>query len=257
MILTVNVENTIMEIAAFDKNERLVFESKISTSPHKMCDEYAIMLSDILKLNACEKRSIEGAMIASVVPTVTEQFKRGIRKLCGCEPMCVSPGIKTGLNIKIDDPASLGADLAAVAVGTKKLYPLPAIIINLGTATKLLAVDKTGCFRGGIIAPGVKISAEALSVKTASLPLIGLLEEPLPHVIGTNTIECMRSGLLYGTACMLDGLICKFEEEIGEPCTIVATGSFSSVVQPLCKREFIMNPILVHIGLYDMYQRNR
>jgi type III pantothenate kinase len=170
--------------------------------------------------------------------------------------MTVGPGLKTGLNIKIDEPASLGADMAAVAVGAKEHYTLPVIVIDLGTATKILAVDGTGAFIGGIIAPGVKISAEALSAKTASLPLISITSEPVKSVIGANTIDCMRSGLLNGTAYMIDGMIENFEQEIGEKCTVIATGGFSSVIKPLCKKEFILDGSLILTGLLDIYKKN-
>ena len=257
MILTVDIGNTNMEYGAFNANDELVFESRVATDPYRMCDEYAISLADILNMYHVDPEQIEGAIISSVVPPTTEQVKAAIEKVCKCRVMVVSPGMKTGLNIKIDDPSSLGADLAAVAVGAKKLYPLPVIIVDLGTATKVLAVDSEGAFLGGIISPGVKISSEALAKKTAALPLIGINSDPIDHVIGTNTIDCMRSGLLVGTACMVDGLIERFEQELGQKATVVATGGFSTSIQPLCRNEIIVNRDLIQVGLLDMYRRNR
>ena len=163
--------------------------------------------------------------------------------------MTVGPGIKTGLNIKIDEPASLGADMAAVAVGAKERYPLPAIVIDLGTATKILAVDKTGAFIGGIIAPGVR--------KPAGPAPVGVTGDPIKKVIGTNTIDCMRSGLLNGTAFMLDGMIESFEREIGEKCTVIATGGYSSVIKPLCKTDFTLDENLILEGLLEIYKKNK
>lgn len=257
MILTIDVGNTNTVIGGFDENDKPLFESRISTDRSRMEDQYAITLVDILHLYRQEPNNIEGAIISSVVPPVTGQLKAAVEKVCGCRVLTVGPGIKTGLNIKIDEPASLGADMAAVAVGAKEHYKLPAIVIDLGTATKILAVDKTGAFIGGIIAPGVKISTEALAAKTASLPLISINSEPMKNVIGTNTIDCMRSGLLYGTAFMVDGFIEHFEREIGEKCTVIATGGFSAIIQPLCSKEFILDKALIMTGLLDIYKKNR
>ncbi len=255
MILTIDVGNTNTVIGGFD-DDKLVFESRISTNHSRMEDEYAIALADILRLYGRDPSKISGSILSSVVPPVTPQLKSAVEKVCGCRVMTVGPGIKTGLNIKIDEPASLGADLAAVAVGAKELYPLPAIVIDMGTATKILAVDKTGAFIGGIIAPGVKISNEALAAQTASLPLISISTAPIKTVIGTNTVDCMRSGLLYGAAFMVDGMIEHFEQEIGEKCTVIATGGFSSIIKPLCKKEFILDTSLIMKGLLEIYKKN-
>ena len=257
MILTIDVGNTNTVIGGFDDNDELAFESRISTDRCRMEDQYAITLVDILNLYGHKPEEVTGAIMSSVVPPVTTQIKPAVEKVCGCRVLTVGPGIKTGLNIKIDEPASLGADMAAVAVGAKEHYPLPAIVIDLGTATKILAVDKTGAFIGGIIAPGVKISTEALASRTASLPLISITNDPVKQVIGTNTIDCMRSGLLNGTAFMVDGMIEHFEEEIGEKCTVVATGGFSAVIKPLCRKDFILDTSLIMTGLLDIYKKNR
>ncbi len=256
MILTIDVGNTNTCIGGFDENDNLTFESRIDTDRYRMADQYAIILSDIMRLYDHSPKDFTGAIISSVVPPVTGQIKEAIEKICGCKALVVGPGLKTGLDIKIDEPASLGADMAAVAVGAKEHYPLPAIVIDLGTATKVLAVTKTGTFIGGIIAPGVKISLEALANRTASLPLISISGD-CKNVIGTNTIDCMRSGLLNGTAYMLDGMIENFEREIGEKCTVIATGGFSSVIKPLCKRDFTLDKSLIMTGLLDIYKKNR
>ena len=256
MILTIDVGNTNTVIGGFDENDVLCFESRISTDRYRMEDQYAITLVDILSLYGHTPDAVTGAIISSVVPPVTPQIKGAAEKVCHCRVLTVGPGIKTGLNIRIDEPASLGADMAAVAVGAKEHYPLPAVVIDLGTATKILAVDKTGAFVGGIIAPGIKISAEALAQKTASLPLISISGEAPRRVIGTNTIDCMRSGMLYGTAFMLDGMTEHFEQELGEKCTVIATGGFSAVVEPLCRRDFILDKSLRLKGLFDIYKKN-
>lgn len=256
MILTVDVGNTNTVFGGFDDNGKQIFTSRISTDNFRMEDQYAITISDILRLYSVSAESVTGAIISSVVPPVTVQLKAAVEKVCGCKPLMVGPGIKTGLNIKIDDPSALGADIAAVAVGAKERYPLPVIVIDVGTATKIFAVDKTGAFIGGIIAPGVKISAEALAAKTAALPLISVTGEPIKKVIGTDTITCMRSGLLNGAAYMLDGFAENFEREIGEKCTVIATGGFAKVVKPLCKTEMILDDELIMTGLLEIYKKN-
>ena len=256
MILAIDVGNTNTQFGAFDDGEKLVFESRIATNQFRMEDEYAVTLMDILELYGVDPRGFDGAIMSSVVPPVTVQLKPAVEKVLGCYVKTVGPGLKTGLNIKIDEPAALGADLAAVAVGAKERYTLPAIVIDLGTATKILAVDKTGAFIGGIISPGVKISAEALAAKTATLPLIGISGEPIKRVIGTNTVECMRSGLLNGTAFMLDGMVESFEREIGEKCTVIVTGGFSTAIKPLCKTDLTLDENLILTGLLEIYKKN-
>ena len=257
MILAIDVGNTNTVIGGFDEKDKLAFESRISTDQFRMEDQYAVMLSEILNLYGHKPDEVTGAVMSSVVPPTTLQIKRAVEKVCGCRALTVGPGLKTGLNIKIDEPSSLGADMAAVAVGAKEHYPLPAIVVDLGTATKILAVDKSGAFIGGIIAPGIKISVEALASRTASLPLISIAGEPVKRVIGANTIDCMRSGLLNGTAFMIGGMIESFEREMGEKCTVVATGGFSSAIAPLCKRKLILDSSLILTGLLDIYKKNR
>ena len=228
-------------------------QSRLDTVSSRMEDQYAIIISDVLRLYGVSEQKIKGAILSSVVLSVTVQIRKAVKKLLNIDLMVVGPGLKTGLNIKIDDPSSLGSDLACGAVAAKHLYPLPCIIIDLGTATKLFALDKDGAMRGGVILPGINISLESLSEKTAALPLIS--PEPVDKLIGTNTIDSMRSGILNGTACMLDGLIERFEEEIG-PSYVCATGGYSSLIRPYCKKEFTVNQELVLTGLRVIYEKN-
>lgn len=254
MILAIDAGNTNINIGVFDK-EKLVMESRVDTNSARMADQYAIMLNDIFGINNVDKSTIKGAIISSVVPPVTNQIMAAIEKLCGCEPLIVGPGVKTGLNIKIDDPSTLGADLVCGAVAAKELYKSPCITVDLGTANKIFILDKNGALLGGVIAPGVKISLEALSNQTAALPLIGV--EPVKKAIGTNTVDCMRSGVLVGMACMIDGFIDRFEREMGlEGAMVVATGGFAATIKPYCRREFILNPTLILEGLRIIYNRN-
>ncbi|MGN0598074.1 MAG: type III pantothenate kinase [Ruminiclostridium sp.] len=254
MILAIDAGNTNICIGVFD-NDKLVMESRVDTNSARMSDQYAIMFNEIFSLNSVDKNKINGAIISSVVPPVTGQIKAAIEKLCGVEPLIVGPGVKTGLNIKIDDPSTLGADLVCGAVAAKEIYKTPCITIDLGTANKIYALDKSGAFLGVTIAPGVRISFEALSRQTAALPLISA--DPVKKAIGTNTVDSMRSGVLIGVACMIDGFIERFEQEMGlEKATVVATGGFAATIKPYCKREFILNPTLILEGLRIIYRKN-
>lgn len=253
MILTVDVGNTNIEFGGF-KGDALIFTSRMDTRVSRMEDQYAINICDILKLYEYSAEAVDGAIISSVVPPVTGQIKRAIEKLCGCKVMVVSPGIKTGLNIKIDDPSILGSDIACVSVAAKSLYPMPCITVDLGTANKIFAMDKKGALLGGVISQGIKLSFEALTAKTAALPLVSA--EPPERVVGTNTIDSMRAGIITGTACMLEGMIERFEEQIGT-ATVVATGGYASLVEPICRRKMILNPRLVLEGLHIIYEKNK
>ena len=166
----------------------------------------------------------------------------------------LGPGVKTGLNIKIDNPAQLGADLVAGAVGAIDEYTMPCVIIDMGTASTISVLDRSGAFLGGAIAAGVRLTLKALAENTAQLPSISI--EAPSAVIGSNTVECMQSGLVYGTAAMLDGLLDKIEQELGETPTVVATGGMSKEIIPHCRRNIIYNENLLLDGLRIIYEKN-
>ena len=238
MILAVDVGNTNIVFGGFDNNGELRFISRLNTQVSRMEDQYAIKLKDILSLYGFENAAITGCIISSVVSPITPILEKGIEKLCNVKPIIVSPGIKTGLNIKIDDPSVLGSDLVCGGVAAKSKYPTPCIFIDVGTCLKIFALDRSGAMLGGAIAPGPRLSFEALSGKTASLPLIGA--EPVG-----------------GIACMIDGMVERDEEELGEKATIVATGGYASLIAPLCRRELIVDPDLVLEGLHIIYKKNQ
>lgn len=255
MILTCDIGNTNIVFGVFDGDE-LVFESRIDTNIARMADQYAVILMDVLDLYDCEKNSLTGAIISSVVPPVTRQLKSAIQKLCGFIPLVIEPGLKTGLNIKIDDPSTLGSDLACGAIAAKAHYQPPCIIIDMGTATKIMAIDKSGSLVGGVFYPGIRISLESLSKNTATLPLISADNVDADRkIIGTNTVDSMQNGILMGTACMLDGVIERFEKEIGKS-TVVATGGYSEIIIPFCRREIHSFPHLILEGLKIVYEKN-
>ena len=253
MLLTMDIGNTNINIGLFN-GDSLTVSARLATERQKTDDQYAMDFTNIFVMHKIQFNDISGVVISSVVPEITESVTSAIKKLTGKDALILSPGVKTGLNILIDNPAQLGADLAAGAVGAVAEYPLPAFIIDLGTATKICAVDKNRGFRGCMIAPGVQISLKALTDTSSLLPTLSL--EPPKKACGTNTVESMQSGVVLGTAAMIDGILDKFAEELGEPATIVATGGLSYFISPVCKREITYDRYLILKGLKAIYEKN-
>lgn len=254
ILLTIDVGNTNITVGAY-KGDRLEFVARLATDHRRTCDQYAIELRDILHIYKVSTGDISGAIISSVVPAVGTAVRRAIPKICGIKPIMLGPGVKTGLNIKIDNPAQLGADLAAGAVAALKKYPLPCIIIDLGTASTISVLSEKGEFMGGVIAAGAGITLEALATKTAQLPYINI--EAPASVIGTNTIDCMKSGIVLGTASMLDGMISRIERELGQKATVVATGGVANDIISCCESEIIADEHLILEGLRIIYNKNQ
>lgn len=254
MILALSVENTNLVMGCFD-NDALLFTSRIATDRKKTGDEYAISFRNILELHGILPGQLQGAIVASVVPALINEIKAALRLLLGKEPVVVGPGVKTGLNIRTDHPAALGSDLVVNAVAASAEYPVPLIVIDLDTATTLLAVNGERTFVGSIIAPGPVTSASALAAACDQLPRISL--EAPPEVIGRNTVDCMKSGAIFGTAAMLDGLVERMEAQLGESCTVIATGILADTIVPHCRREMVVDQELLLKGLKHIYDRNR
>ena len=253
MILAIDIGNSNIVLGCMEE-EKILFEARMATDRIKTSDQYCAEMKTMLELFGVDYRQIEGSIISSVVPPVMNSIRTAIHKLTGKPPLTVGPGLKTGLNIRIDSPAQAGSDLIVAAVAAIRDYGTPVIIIDLGTATTITVVDKSGAFIGGSILPGVKLSLNALTQGTAQLPGISL-EEP-KRVIGRNTVDCMQSGVMYGTACMLDGMIERMEAELGYPCTVVATGGIAKYMISLCRREIILDRGLLLKGLDILYRRN-
>ena len=253
MILTIDIGNTNILLGCFKGNE-LVFRERISSKREATDLEYAAMIKTALDMYTLTPQQIDGAIMASVVPTITNTLKRAIEKLIGIETLVVGPGIKSGLSIRIDNPAQLGADLVAGAVGALEEYTMPCVIIDMGTASTVSVLDRNGTFLGGVIAAGVRLTLKALTANTSQLPSIPI--EAPSSVIGTNTVECMQSGLVYGTAAMIDGLLDQIEEELGETPTFVATGGLSKEIIAHCKKNIIYSENLLLEGLKAIYEKN-
>ncbi|NBH73061.1 type III pantothenate kinase [Clostridiaceae bacterium] len=254
MILAIDMGNTNIVVGGIDST-RTYFVERITTDHVKTGLEYAVNIKNILEIHGIDKSLVEGAIMSSVVPPLNAPISSAINKLFGFRPKLVGSGMKTGLNIIMDNPKTVGSDMIVDAVAVLKEYPLPAIVIDMGTATTMSVVDKKGNYIGGIIFPGLRVSLDSLSSKAAQLPSISL---DIPKkVIGKNTIDCMRSGIMYGNAGMIDGIIERMEAELGEKATIVATGGLSRFVVPLCRHNIIYDEALLMKGLWILYDKNR
>ena len=254
MILTIDVGNSNIVLGGVEGDD-IVLEARLRTDSTKTSDEYCIDLKMILDVYNVSSSQIEGTIIASVVPQVLNSMRTAVKKLTGKDSLVVGPGLKTGLNIKIENPSQTGADLVVGAVAALREHKPPMIIIDMGTATTMIVLDDTGALIGGCICPGVKISLDALTDRTALLP--GLQLDQPKKAIGRNTIDCMRSGIMMGNACMLDGMIERMEEELGSKTTVIATGGIAKFVVPMCKNSIIYDKDLLVKGLAALYRDNK
>ncbi|MEG0369512.1 MAG: type III pantothenate kinase [Hungatella sp.] len=254
MILALDMGNTNIVVGGID-DERTYFVERITTNSDKTDLEYAVSIKNILEIHQIERTQIEGAILASVVPPLNTTLLSAIEKICGFRPMLVGSGMKTGLNILMDNPKTVGSDLIVDSVAALNAYPCPIIIMDMGTATTMCVIDPSGNYIGGVILPGLKVSLNSLSSKTAQLPYISL---DIPDkVIGKNTIDCMRAGILFGNASMIDGIIDRMEKELGMPATLLATGGLAKLVTPLCKHSIIYDDALLLKGLLILYKKNK
>ena len=253
MILAIDIGNSNIVIGGV-RGEEITFEARLRTETTKTSDQYCVDLKIILDVYGVSRDEIEGSIIASVVPQVLNSMQTAVKKLTGKQSMVVGPGLKTGLNIRLENPGQTGADLVVGCVAALKQYQPPMIVVDMGTATTMVVLDETGALVGGSISPGIKISMDALTDRTALLP--GLQLDQPKKVIGRNTIDCMRSGIMYGAAAMLEGMIDRMEEELGSKTTVVATGGISRFVLPLCKKEIIYDKDLLIKGLVAIYYDN-
>lgn len=254
MVLAADIGNTNIVIGVFDCTGRIFFKERLSTDSTASDFEYCVWFRNALELHGISVSDIEGAIISSVVPLVTNTVKAAIKKITDRDALIVGPGIKTGLSIRIDNPAQLGSDLVVGAVAGISEYRCPLVIIDLGTATTFSVIDKNKSYIGGMIMPGVKAAVEGLTDRTSQLPRIGT--EPPKKLICSNTVECMKSGLFYGNACAIDGLLDRIAEELGEQPEAVATGGLAGSVIDLCRKNIIIDDDLMIKGLSLIYYKN-
>lgn len=254
MILAIDVGNTNIVIGCIEDGN-IKFIARTSTDKIKTKDQYAIQIKNILELYGVDIKLLDGAIIASVVPPVTHTLSQAVEMVTTIKPMIIGPGIKTGLNILMDNPAQVGSDLIVNAVAALDSWEPPVIIVDMGTATTISVVDKNRNYIGGCIMPGINVSLGALSRIAAQLPDISL-EDP-KRAIGKNTIECMRNGVIYGNAAMIDGYVARIEEEIGQEATVIVTGGLGGTVAKHCKKNVLYVDDLLLRGLYIIYNKNK
>lgn len=253
MVLAIDIGNTNIVVGAI-KNEEILFIERISTNKIKTELEFAIDLRLIMDIHKIDIHDFHGAIISSVVPQVTGPMRLAVEKICPFSPLVVGPGLKTGLNIMLDNPAEIGSDRVADAVAAISEYKAPIVIIDMGTANTISVIDKDKRLIGGLIMPGVRVSLDALTSRASQLSGISI-ENP-KRLIGKNTIDCMKSGIIFGNAAMIDGLISRLEEELGEKPTIIATGGLSKLIIPHCEHKIIRDENLLLKGLNILYNKN-
>ena len=254
MILAIDMGNSNIVIGCID-DEKSYFEERLSTDKSKTALEYAIGFHTVLELYNIDVSRIEGAIISSVVPPLTNVVKSAVEKIIGKTPLVVGPGIKTGLNLQMDNPRSVGSDLIVDAVAGITEYGAPLILIDMGTATTMSVVDKDNNYVGGVIMTGLRLAMESLSSRASQLFNVSL--EVPKNVIGKNTTDCMKSGIVLGNAACIDGMIDRLEEELGYSTTVVATGGLAHVVIPLCKHDIIVDDALLLKGMKIIYDKNK
>ncbi len=252
MLLAIDIGNSNIVIGVIDQG-KILFDARVATDHLKTSDQYGVEIGNILHLNRCKPEDITDCIISSVVPPVFNAVHNGMRKLTCLMPIVVGTDLEIGMKIEMDDPKSVGSDLIVAAVAAKESYAQPIILVDMGTATTVTAIAHDA-FVGGCIIPGVRVAADALSSRAAQLPGIQLDKPKL--AIGKNTVDCMRSGIMYSAAGGIEAVVDRMEAELGEKATVVVTGGIAPVIVPLCKREMTVEADLLLKGLLILYQRN-
>ncbi len=254
MILTIDIGNSNIVLGGVEQ-DKILFEARLRTDATQTSDYYAVELKMLLEIYGFKAEDVEGTIIASVVPQVLNSIQTAVKKLTGKQSLVVGPGLKTGLDIRLENPSQTGADLVVGCVAALREHKAPMIVVDMGTATTMVVLDEKGALIGGCICPGVKISMDALTDRTALLP--GLQLDQPKKAIGRNTIDCMRSGIMMGAACMLDGMVQRMEEELGSKTTVVVTGGIAKFITPMCKTPVIYEKDLIIKGLAALYRENK
>ena len=255
MLLAVDVGNSTTSVGLFDNDKNLCFFASLDTDKRKTADQISIDFMNLFTLYGHSYTSVTGVIMCSVVPPLNFMMEKALTRLFGKPPMVVGPGVKTGLNIRLTNQTQVGADIVADAVAALEKFEPPIVTIDMGTATTIGVISQGRTYEGGLLLPGVNVSLEALSHRAAQLPDISL-QHP-KALIGKNTVDCMRSGIMYGTAGMIDGIVDRMEEELGHSCTLVATGGMAQFITPLCKHHIILEKDLLLKGLNIIYKKNK
>lgn len=255
MLLAIDIGNSNVVIGCLNENNETVKLFRMVTDLKKTEDEYAAGMKTILEYNNLRCDDFEGAIICSVVPPLTEIFRCAAEEIIGSRALVVGTGVKTGLNIMIENPASLGSDIVAASVAAMADFPLPVIVFDMGTATTITVVDKGNKYIGGAIVPGVVLSMNALSAGTSLLQSVPI--EAPQKCINTTTTESMQSGAVYGNAALMDGMIDRFEQELGCKASLVATGGIAARIVPHCRHKIVYDENLLLRGLGIIYKKNK
>ncbi len=254
MILAIDIGNTNIVLGYMD-GKKILGTSRTVTMKEADAAQYEKVFAEKLAESGMRAEDFEGAILSSVVPEIDDSVAQTVLRLTGKRCIRVTPGMRTDMAVKIDEPETLAGDLIVGSVGAMKKYPLPVAVIDMGTATTIVVVDGDGAYRGGAIIPGMKLSLSALTAGTSLLPGMAIGEPAA--CIATNTVDSMRSGAIYGTAAMLDGMVQRMEEELGEPVNVVATGGLAGCVLPYCRRKIVYDPDLVLHGMAALYEMNK
>ena len=253
MVLAIDIGNSTTDIGLFDGGGALQFRSALTTSRNASSDQCAISLMGVFSLYRAKIGEVSGAILSSVVPSVTANMCAAVERLTGKSPMLIGPGIKTGLNIKADLHDQLGSDIVACCVAALASYPSPLIVIDMGTAVTMSYLRERS-YEGCVIMPGVRVALEALSDRAAELPHISI--QAPASILGHNTVDAMQAGAVYGNASMIDGMIARLEEASAPAATVVGTGAAAPDILRYCKREILYDPDLLLHGLYLIHQKN-
>ena len=253
MILAIDMGNTNIVVGGISEGGTHFLE-RITTQQGKTDLEYAVDIKNILEIHGYTREAVEGSILSSVVPPLSPTIQRAVKKSTGRDCILVRHDMNTGIQIDMDNPSHVGADLIVDSVAAVNEYPLPLAVIDMGTATTIFIVDEKRCFRGGIIHPGLRVSLDSLSSRTAQLPHIDL--SSTREIIGKNTIDCMRNGILFGHAGMIDSCLYRMEESLKSSLTAILTGGLAPLIAPLCRHPVILDDSLLLKGLYRLYHQN-
>ena len=256
MLLAVDIGNSTISIGLFDREGTLRFLASLDTDRRKTADQICVDLMNLFQLYRFRYQEVTDSILCSVVPPMNFMMEKALVRLLGKPPLVIGPGVKTGLNIRLAVQTQMGADIVADAVAALEQFRAPIITIDMGTATTIGVISEGRTYEGGLLLPGVNVSLEALSRQTAQLPAISL--QPPKTLIGKTTEECMRSGIVYGTAAMLDGIIDRIRGEFpGKTVSIVATGGSAPFIVKFCRNPILYDKSLLMEGLWAIYQRNQ
>jgi type III pantothenate kinase len=254
MLLAIDIGNTNIVVGCIE-DDKIVCEARIATDRSRTSDQYGVEIKNMLEAYGVRLDRVEDCIISSVVPPVFNAVRSGVYKITERKPMVVGHGLKTGLDIRLDNPSQVGSDRIVVAVAALAKRQAPLILIDMGTATTVEVIEPKNRYMGGVIMPGARTSLDALTRSTAQLPAINM-DKP-GSIIAKNTVDSMRSGIMYGTAAQLDGVLDRIEEELGHPSTIIATGGVAPYIIPLCRHKIALERDLLLRGLNVIYRMNK